>query len=80
MLNLENEFTTIGNYPVRNVKLQIGSDCKCSLNQSYLIGEIEIGSMWHPTKWNLDGSNLSGVEKWHLINSSNAPPSDSEIV
>lgn len=63
---------TVGNYQVRNVKVELGSDCKCSLNKSYLIGEILIGEQWHPTKWNLDGTNLSGVSRWHLINISNA--------
>ena len=63
---------TIGNYKVRNVKVELGSDCKCSLNKSYLIGEILIGEQGPPTKWNLDGTNLSGVSRWHLINISNA--------
>lgn len=61
-------YETIGGYKLRNLKLQIGPDCNCSLSKTLIIGEIFVGDSWHQTKWNLDGSNISGVERWRLNN------------
>lgn len=63
---MNNELKTIGGSLVRNVKKELSSDCNCSLSKSLLTGEIFVGDMWHPTKWNLDGTNISGVERWRL--------------
>lgn len=68
--NLEPIKTVSGN-EVRNLKKQLGSECNCSLSQTLLIGQILVNSTWHETKWNLDGTNVSGVERWRL-NISNA--------
>ena len=57
---------TVGGNVVRNLKKQIGSDCNCSLSQTLLIGQILVNSTWHETKWNLDGTNISGVERWRI--------------
>lgn len=57
---------TIGKNEIRNFKRELGSDCNCSLSNSYYIGEILVGEQWHWTKWNLDGSNVSGVERWRI--------------
>jgi len=59
---------TVGGSIVRNVKIATTSDCNCSLSKPTLIGEILVGDMWHSTKWNLDGTNISGVERWNLNN------------
>lgn len=66
--------TTINGTQVRNFKRELNSDCNCSPSSSYYIGEVLVDGQWHWTKWNLDGSNVSGVERWR-INISNAPDS-----
>lgn len=65
-LVLEKSIKTVGGNEVRNLKKQLGSDCNCSLSKTLLIGQILVGTTWHETKWNLDGSNISGVERWRI--------------
>lgn len=77
--NLPIPSRTINGTPIRNVKKEIGSDCNCSLSKTILIGEVLIDNSWHKTKWNLDGTNISGVERWRL-NISNAADSETRNI
>jgi len=56
---------TVGNHEVRN--LVYNSSCQsCSLN-SYISGEVMVNETWHKTQWYKDGSNLSRIKSFELI-------------
>ena len=63
-MKLEKICETINKHPVRN--LVYDERCnKCNLSGFKISGEVFL-NQWIPTKWNLNGDNISAIKEWKL--------------